>query len=338
MSFRFPPKHLIETSPFLDLKSIVEVEQAAELYPGNTVRAQLDAGRFSGSTLTADLGALSYVINTGNLAYETEYQAPPDVFAFSFIFEQRAPSINYGLEMGLGDVLIMPPNTFMHATSPGQSVFGLVLADPHTLLSSPDLSPEVADWLEGMEGRGAVIHAPGLAERLRMDVNAIVDSAGRPAPAVERAALELIAHQSLVTALSMAFVSKRGSTGTRQSKTFDTFWKIRAAVLEEHFGKSPDLVASLPDVALSSRSIYSVLKKTVGLGPQKYARTLRLNRARRILRDPGRQSDTIGDIAAEQGFWDWSRFTEYYRKQFGEPPSQTRLKRQQMKDTPPDET
>ncbi|WP_422038640.1 helix-turn-helix domain-containing protein [Roseibium sp.] len=55
-----------------------------------------------------------------------------------------------------------------------------------------------------------------------------------------------------------------------------------------------------------------------------YLRVLRLNRARRKVGDRAFSGQSIGDIAAEEGFWDWSRFTNYYRRQFGELPSETR--------------
>ncbi|WP_422041773.1 helix-turn-helix domain-containing protein [Roseibium sp.] len=60
------------------------------------------------------------------------------------------------------------------------------------------------------------------------------------------------------------------------------------------------------------------------MGPLSYARLVRLHNARQKLRDGKFDRESIGNIAAQEGFWEWSRFTSYYGKHFGELPSQTR--------------
>ena len=74
----------------------------------------------------------------------------------------------------------------------------------------------------------------------------------------------------------------------------------------------------------SQRSLEKAFSDFAFMGPLAYLRVARLHNARRKLLDPGRTDQSIGDIAAEEGFWDWSRFTSYYRRQFGELPSRTR--------------
>ena len=64
----------------------------------------------------------------------------------------------------------------------------------------------------------------------------------------------------------------------------------------------------------------------VNMGPRSYARIVRLHNARRKLREERYFDESIGNIAAQEGFWDWSRFTAYYSKHFGELPSATRRK------------
>ena len=51
---------------------------------------------------------------------------------------------------------------------------------------------------------------------------------------------------------------------------------------------------------------------------------MRLHNVRSKLLDPSRLLVSIGDIAAEEGFWDGGRFAAYYRRQFSELPSVTR--------------
>ncbi|MEH0069273.1 helix-turn-helix domain-containing protein [Pannonibacter sp. Pt2-lr] len=54
--------------------------------------------------------------------------------------------------------------------------------------------------------------------------------------------------------------------------------------------------------------------KSVRLGKVREALVAARKEARR---------ETIGDIAARQGFWHWSHFSRDYKAQFGELPSET---------------
>ena len=60
------------------------------------------------------------------------------------------------------------------------------------------------------------------------------------------------------------------------------------------------------------------------MGFSAYHRLLRLHAVRRSLRTNHQKERSIGDIAAEFGFLNWSYFGEQYRAAFGERPSDTR--------------
>ncbi|MEO1115898.1 MAG: helix-turn-helix domain-containing protein, partial [Pseudomonadota bacterium] len=130
----------------------------------------------------------------------------------------------------------------------------------------------------------------------------------------------------LISALAMDFLNPRADNTNRRPKHFETFWSVRAA-MQLIEGKLPEPQALLgPGVSMSRRTIESMFTNTVGLPPVKYHQVYRLNRVRQKIRNLEHANDSIGDLAAEEGFWDWSRFTSYYRKQFGERPSETRRK------------
>ena len=72
----------------------------------------------------------------------------------------------------------------------------------------------------------------------------------------------------------------------------------------------------------SRRKLNYCFQDVLGTTPVKYLRSLRLNGARRALRQaaPG---VTIQDIASHWGFWHLSQFAQDYKKLFGELPSAT---------------
>ena len=72
----------------------------------------------------------------------------------------------------------------------------------------------------------------------------------------------------------------------------------------------------------SERTLRYAFLDVYGVGPNRYLQLRRLHAARRILR--GRPAPTsVTKVATELGFWDIGRFAEYYRRLFGELPSET---------------
>ncbi len=86
------------------------------------------------------------------------------------------------------------------------------------------------------------------------------------------------------------------------------------------------IVALCAEVGVSRRSLESVFRSVIDMGPGNFVRTLQLNQIRRDLLAEQSADTSIGVIAARRGVWHWSRFSSHYRSLFSELPSQTRLR------------
>lgn len=75
-------------------------------------------------------------------------------------------------------------------------------------------------------------------------------------------------------------------------------------------------------IGTSRRKLQYCFQETLGINPVAFLRTLRLNAARRELRESSR-IELVQTVAARWGFWHLSRFSSDYRTLFGETPSQT---------------
>ncbi|MEM1148986.1 MAG: helix-turn-helix domain-containing protein [Pseudomonadota bacterium] len=64
--------------------------------------------------------------------------------------------------------------------------------------------------------------------------------------------------------------------------------------------------------------------KEVSLEVTGYLRHRCLHAVRRALQHDAGQNSTIGDLAAQYGFWNWSYISQLYDQLFGELPSETR--------------
>lgn len=136
-------------------------------------------------------------------------------------------------------------------------------------------------------------------------------------------ALKTITASSIVTALSIEFKRRRDEPVFQKSRSYGMFSKVRPAILSNPEADYNDQINLLPDVSITRRAIENMFSQNAGLAPRKYHQVYRLGRARRKLLNQETKDKSIGDLTAEEGFWEWSRFSRYYRKHFAERPSET---------------
>jgi AraC family ethanolamine operon transcriptional activator len=98
--------------------------------------------------------------------------------------------------------------------------------------------------------------------------------------------------------------------------------------------KARDLVLAQRDQAItvpqlceqlfvSRRTLQYCFEDVLGMSPMQYLRLIRLNGARRHLRQASSHAWSVQDVATDWGFWHFSQFSSDYRKLFGESPSQS---------------
>jgi len=77
---------------------------------------------------------------------------------------------------------------------------------------------------------------------------------------------------------------------------------------------------------MSLRSLYGLFERNAGDTPKNYIRQKKLERIHANLSDPTCNVRNVTEVAMDYGFLHLGRFSDSYRKQFGELPSDT-LKR-----------
>lgn len=95
------------------------------------------------------------------------------------------------------------------------------------------------------------------------------------------------------------------------------------ALIERQSHGDFDLVRLARDAAMSERSLFYLMKSTLGMSPYRCYQRLRLIRARHGLVDCLAEHAGVSWHAANQGFSHLGRFASVYRTHFGELPSET---------------
>ncbi|HEX5686320.1 MAG TPA: helix-turn-helix domain-containing protein [Ideonella sp.] len=97
--------------------------------------------------------------------------------------------------------------------------------------------------------------------------------------------------------------------------------------VHEWIAENPAAVPSVPQLCarlnISRRTLQYAFEAETAMSPKAYLRSIRLNGARRTLREGAGSGASVREAAAAWGFWNLSQFASDYRHQFGERPSDT---------------
>lgn len=156
-----------------------------------------------------------------------------------------------------------------------------------------------------------------LAALLSNDADIEADTAQQPASlALPQQAVML----AMLTLLDTSAVDKAVSNSFMRRQRIVA--RARDYVLAHH--DQPIMVPELCErLHVSRRTLQYCFEDVLGISPIQYLRTIRLNGARRHLRENLSGAKTVRDVAADWGFWHFSQFSSDYRKLFGQSPSQS---------------
>ena len=99
------------------------------------------------------------------------------------------------------------------------------------------------------------------------------------------------------------------------------------AYLDANLDRAVSLAELCRFTGASARTIQYAFGDLYGVAPQLYHRARRLNAVRQSLQQQWPGETTVTDAAFGHGFWHRGRFSEAYKKRFGESPSETLARR-----------
>lgn len=213
---------------------------------------------------------------------------------------------------GAGAVIALPPGEVHDGAPAAPDGWSSRMLYPGAALLA-QVAGAVADRepVEAPAFREAVIHDPVLAARLRL-VHAALAAEGATAHDALRTDTLLVETLGLLLAGHGSGV--RRAPAPVATRAVERVRDYMAA----HFG-GPVLLRDLAAVAgLSTFHLVRVFRRATGLPPYSYLELLRVEHARRLLRD----GFPIVEVALRTGFSDQSHLTRRFRRVVGVPPGQ----------------
>nr|WP_319383028.1 helix-turn-helix domain-containing protein [uncultured Roseibium sp.] len=326
----FPPAEVLEGHEFVSNFELTDCHSELDLVFANVGSNynfnQLSPGRFSGRVLKIHTGRVLIVVEKYNQVLETAGMLPGDCFTFGAAIPRRA-DIAWGADTAsdTDQVMVAPPLAEGVGVLPPVFMCVGAQVQKDALLAHPALLPEVADWLCGLRGRPVSVTSSQLAARFREDTLAALETMVSSSKPECRKLVDDSFLLGLVVGFNFEWLRQNSYATFKPSRARKRFMQARQLLLSAQEDVAQTYRSSLKELG-SPRIFEQAFSSQVQMGPLTYSRIVRLNNARRKLLNGHQAGASIGDIAAEEGFWDWSRFTTHYRRQFGELPSETRMR------------
>ena len=285
---------------------------------------KLSTGPFRGRLVSAFLGVgVSVHHETVNCAMYQRVGCPEGRLELGVSLGRTPVAVN-GIELRCHDVVVARPGSQMELDVPPEGAEFLVLDVALPLLESLDCMGASLELLDPHGRKTSVARTACLASAIEtggktmLETCALAPATWRPHDAARALAAKTVAALELDTSLGIT----RERIGAKRSAAVLAAAREALSVMREF-----DYATLTAATGASPRSIQLAFAERIQTTPLRYFRVIRLHRARKaLLAGAGERWATIGDIAAAHGFCNWSLFTQLYRRQFGEAPSETRAR------------
>lgn len=293
----------------------------AVLSGANVEISQLEPGRLSGRHVRLGLPGGQFSCVETNLSMRGTGTFP-NLWTLSVILECKGRSLQHGLEVRAGSLLIHGPGA-EHDGVYGRD-FKIVCFSVRDEILAKHLRRRSRQLQNAVRQPWSVFDPAPESRREIMahfgEAAAIVQSDSRVRRsdhALEKFQDELVG--AFLEAVAQQFPSN--SIGTDQ-RVAEIVQRVDQVAQESRLVSTS--VVELCDVCkVSRRTLNRAFQDTLGMGPVTYLRRVRLNRARRTLQRKSKRSITVTDVALDLGFWHLGRFAEQYNELFDESPHET---------------
>lgn len=300
-----------------------DFDEMGEFYRGWDHRYdQVSVGEFRGRLTFTQIGDIQITRNYWGQSIHYQGIAPPAHFAMAIPLRQTSPGSWMGRSSGDTDVIVQRPGMVSDFNSP-LIWDAIVFSVPASLVFSvQDADPGDEDLTERLHG---VVSLPApTSARLKFrtfrylrHMKQLAHRAGECVSSYEYA-------ENLVKDLTEAVLS---AVRTRRKPPLLSHRRRIVLRAEEMALDDPGAQSSVSnlcrDLGVSERALHYAFSDIRGASPKKWLQTLRLNAARRRLRECDPDDMMVKQVAGQAGFSHMGHFGQSYAKLFGERPVDT---------------
>ncbi|MBT3067313.1 helix-turn-helix domain-containing protein [Rhodoferax sp. U11-2br] len=277
---------------------------------------QITPGHFHGRLTELQLPQMQVFREDTSQAVHQSCCVWPDTFWFGLPVQTGQTRIN-GRLVGPHSIMVRPGHCEFELQTPSDYViYGIVMRQDN-LQHAAERGGCLIDWAKLAQAEVMQV-APHPHQRLLQRLAGLLQHDG---PYTDPAWRQQLLLNALLALLDTSKVDPAVSNSFQRRQRIVA--KARDLVLSQH-----DQTLTVPELCerlfVSRRTLQYCFEDVLGMSPMQYLRLVRLNTARRRLRQSSAQPVSVQDVAADLGFWHVSQFSCDYRKLFGQTPSQSR--------------
>jgi AraC-like DNA-binding protein len=285
---------------------------------GSFDHVQIQAGRFAGQILHAQLGDCRFDYGAYNLPIFVVGAMPADRIVLGFVESETDTGNVVGVSFRGSVALALTERSEFHCRfAPRTRWMGFQLERAALETVGVDL-----------ESRGAVF--PPLDAARRRQVSAAITDAVEILRAIERrdrnildpVAAGLVVKESLTATFAAILPAADGDITQERAS-----WRKKLRLVmrtheffKAHFARPIQVMQLCRHVGASASTLERSFIEVSGVNPKQFLTILRMARARRALLEAGPTEITVAKVASECGFFHFGRFASHYAALYGESP------------------
>lgn len=282
---------------------------------------QLDRGHLRGrlTHIAAELGSLS--LGTFSVGIRTQRTAAEQQLIVGILLAAENRVTHWSYAMQPGDVLVIPPEIDHDGCFFGASSYAALRLDPadvaRVFAGDPRMS-DPATWRDKNHYRAPPEIGAVAAVRLRQ----IVARMTSPGVSLSAGAAEYWWRAVIEAMTATVRIALPPDLGGPRLSALRLVREVEGFV--DACGARPVHISEIcTEFGVSRRTLHRCFDETLGIGPVTFLRQKRLGHAHAMLRECDPATTTVAQVALQNGFAEFGRFSQYYKALFEEHPSQT---------------
>jgi AraC family ethanolamine operon transcriptional activator len=314
--------HIVRDAPFAcnahqirTVEAFDADEHAHNLTDWEQSYDQITPGHFHGTLAELQLPQMQVFLECTSQAVRQSCCVWPDAFWFGLPEHSDQTRIN-GRLAGEHAIMVRPGDCEFELITPSDyTIYGIVIRR-EALLQAAELSGSRIDWAQLTSAEVMHVDNSSRTALLQTLAGLLTQESVGVSPDL---------HQQAVISALLAMLDTSEVDGAI-SNSFMRRQRIVAKARDFVLGHC-DQVITVPQLCerlhVSRRTLQYCFEDVLDISPMQYLRVIRLNGARRHLRENLSDARTVRDVAADWGFWHFSQFSSDYRKLFGQSPSES---------------
>ncbi|QBR03472.1 helix-turn-helix domain-containing protein [Paraburkholderia pallida] len=298
-------------------------EQAMLLDAWNQSYCQISRGAFDGSVSSIAAGGVHVLVERLNRTVYQRGHVAQSKLAIGIPFQLEGHALLCGQTSHRDGVHVFSGDGGFEFLSPDKHVIVNLEIDPQAVTSS--LVRSQLDELAPFIGtRPGVLNVdPCRLDELRAVLRQMLDTVAATPTLLDDPGVVAAFEKSAIFGVAEVLqgMPNAEAQGTPDARTVRHWQLVRT--VRELVEASPDCPLSVAELCArlraSRRTLQYAFEDTLGVNPSAYVRAVRLDHVRRELRD----ASSVSEAATRWGFWHFGNFSNEYREQFGELPSET---------------